>query len=84
MDGWVEFYFDPNAQTGKGTNRVKTMPGKAWITYFRVYSRPKRILDRSCVRPEIEKAIRTRIASQRLSEADNAPSRNRGVERLLP
>jgi hypothetical protein len=37
-DGSTDLYFGPEAPAGKpAKNWVKTLPGKAWFTYFRFY-----------------------------------------------
>ncbi len=34
---YVDLYFGPNAPKGKEGQWIKTIPGKGWFTYFRVY-----------------------------------------------
>jgi hypothetical protein len=36
-DGSVDIYFGPAAPAGKEKNWVKTLPGKGWFTYLRLY-----------------------------------------------
>jgi hypothetical protein len=33
----VDLYFGPNAPTGQEGQWIKTLPGKGWFAYFRVY-----------------------------------------------
>lgn len=35
--GTVELYFGPKAIAGKENNWIKTIPGKGWFAYFRIY-----------------------------------------------
>ena len=37
-DGSVDIYFGPQAPRGKERNWVKTVPGKGWFPYLRLYS----------------------------------------------
>jgi hypothetical protein len=54
-DGSVELYFGPKAPAGKPeTNWIKTIPGKGWFTYFRLYGPTQAYFDRSWVLPDIE------------------------------
>jgi hypothetical protein len=55
-DGTVDLYFGPNAPTGKEKNWVKTIPGKGWFTYFRLYGPTQPFFDRSWVLNDIEQA----------------------------
>jgi hypothetical protein len=34
----VDLYFGPTAPTGKDSLWIKTIPGKGWFTYFRIYA----------------------------------------------
>ena len=36
-DGFVDIYFGPLPPEGKEKNWIKTLPGKGWFTYFRLY-----------------------------------------------
>ena len=36
-DGSIDIYFGPAAPEGKETNWIKTLPGKGWFTYIRIY-----------------------------------------------
>lgn len=54
-DGSVDLYFGPKAPAGKPeTNWIKTIPGKDWFTYFRLYGPTQAYFDRSWVLPDIE------------------------------
>ena len=54
-DGSVDLYFGPKAPGGKpATNWIKTIPGKGWFTYFRLYGPTQAYFDRSWVLPDIE------------------------------
>ena len=54
-DGSVDLYFGPKAPAGKPeTNWIKTIPGKGWFTYFRLYGPTQPYFDRSWVLPDIE------------------------------
>lgn len=54
-DGSVDLYFGPKAPRGKPeTNWIKTIPGKGWFTYFRLYGPTQAFFDRSWVLPDIE------------------------------
>jgi hypothetical protein len=54
-DGSVDLYFGPKAPAGKPeTNWIKTIPGKGWFTYFRLYGPTQSYFDRSWVLPDIE------------------------------
>jgi hypothetical protein len=54
-DGSVDLYFGPKAPIGKPvTNWIKTISGKGWFTYFRLYGPTQAYFDRSWVLPDIE------------------------------
>ena len=54
-DGSVDLYFGPEAPAGKPeSNWIKTLPGKGWFTYFRLYGPTQPYFDRSWVLPDIE------------------------------
>jgi hypothetical protein len=36
-DGSVDLYFGPVAPAGQENNWVQTVPGKSWLTIFRLY-----------------------------------------------
>jgi hypothetical protein len=53
-DGSVDLYFGPEAPAGKPSNNwIKTLPGKGWFTYFRLYAPTQPYFDRSWVLPDI-------------------------------
>ena len=55
-DGSVDLYFGPTAPAGvPESNWIKTLPGKGWFTYFRLYGPTQPYFDRSWVLPDIEK-----------------------------
>lgn len=55
-DGSVDLYFGPTAPAGKPeTNWIKTLPGRGWFTYFRLYGPTQPYFDRSWVLPDIER-----------------------------
>jgi hypothetical protein len=43
----TELYFGPTAPTGKENQWIKTIPGKGWFAYFRVYGPEKPAFDGS-------------------------------------
>jgi hypothetical protein len=54
-DGSVDLYFGPNPPAGKPeSNWIKTLDGKGWFTYFRLYGPTQAYFDRSWVLPDIE------------------------------
>ena len=54
-DGSVDLYFGPEAPAGKPeTNWIKTIPGKGWFTYFRLYGPTQPFFDRTWVLPDVE------------------------------
>jgi hypothetical protein len=54
-DGTVDLYFAPTAPAGKPkSNWIKTIPGKGWFSYFRLYGPTKPYFDRSWVLSDIE------------------------------
>jgi hypothetical protein len=54
-DGSVDLYFGPTAPEGKpASNWIKTLPGKGWFTYFRLYGPTQPYFDRSWVLPDVE------------------------------
>jgi hypothetical protein len=53
-DGSVDLYFGPKAPQGKpAKNWIKTLPGKGWFTYFRLYAPTQPYFDRTWVLPDI-------------------------------
>jgi hypothetical protein len=51
----VDLYFGPELPKGKPeSNWIKTIPGKGWFTYFRLYGPTQPYFDRSWVLPDIE------------------------------
>jgi hypothetical protein len=54
-DGSVDLYFGPSAPAGKPeSNWIKTLPGKGWFTYFRLYGPTQPYFDRSWALPDIK------------------------------
>jgi hypothetical protein len=54
-DGSVDLFFGPTPPAGKPeSNWIKTLPGKGWFTYFRLYGPTQPYFDRSWVLPDIE------------------------------
>jgi hypothetical protein len=54
-DGSVDLYFGPEAPVGKPEkNWIKTLPGKGWFTYFRLYGPTQPYFDKTWVLPDIE------------------------------
>jgi hypothetical protein len=43
----TELYFGPTAPAGHETQWIKTIPGKGWFTYFRVYGPEQAAFDGS-------------------------------------
>lgn len=53
-DGSVDLYFGPTEPAGKPhSNWIKTIPGKGWFTYFRLYGPTQPYFDRTWVLPDI-------------------------------
>ena len=50
----VALYFGPKAPAGQEGRWIKTIPGKGWFTYFRLYGPTQPYFDRSWVLPDIE------------------------------
>src|SRR5208283_4835882 len=56
-DGSVDLYFGPSAPEGKpAKNWIKTLPGKGWFTYFRLYAPTQPYFDRTWVLSDITPA----------------------------
>ena len=54
-DGSVDLYFAPKQPKGKpAQNWIKTLPGKGWFTYFRLYGPTQPYFDRTWVLNDIE------------------------------
>jgi hypothetical protein len=54
-DGSVDLYFGPKIPKGKPQNNwIKTIPGRGWFTYFRLYGPTKAYFDRSWVLPDVK------------------------------
>jgi hypothetical protein len=47
-DGSVDLYFGPTAPAGKEKNWVQTIPGKSWLTIFRLCGPLAPWFDKSC------------------------------------
>ena len=54
-DGSVDIYFGPTEPKVENANWIKTMPGKAWFSYFRLYSPKQAFLDSIWILPDLEK-----------------------------
>ena len=54
-DGSFDVYFGPDAPKGKENHWVKTIPGKGWFTYVRIYGPEGSLFDGSYKLPDIEK-----------------------------
>lgn len=55
-DGSIDLYFGPAAPAGKPeSNWIKTLPGKGWFTYFRLYGPTAAYFDRSWKLADIER-----------------------------
>ena len=54
-DGSVDLYFGPDAPEGLENNWVKTIPGRGWFTYFRLYGPSQAFFDRAWTLNDIEK-----------------------------
>ena len=55
-DGSFDIYFSPNAPDGLENNWVKTIPGKGWFTFVRMYGPEEPLFDESYKLPDIERA----------------------------
>ena len=54
-DGAVDLYFGPKVPEGKpATNWIKTIAGRGWFTYFRLYGPTQAYFDRSWVLSDIK------------------------------
>jgi len=54
-DGSFDVYFGPDTLTGKENQWVKTIPGKGWFTYVRMYGPEDRLFDGTYKLPDIDK-----------------------------
>ena len=54
-DGSVDIFFGPQVAPGKEKNWIKTVPGKGWFPYFRLYSPTEAFFDKTWKLPDIEK-----------------------------
>ncbi len=54
-DGSVDLYFGPEAPEGLENNWVKTIPGRGWFTYFRLYGPSQVFFDRTWTLNDIER-----------------------------
>lgn len=54
-DGSFDIYFGPEAPKGKENQWVKTIPGKGWFTFLRMYGPQEPIFNGTYVLPDIEK-----------------------------
>ncbi|RZV34460.1 MAG: DUF1254 domain-containing protein [Chromatiales bacterium] len=55
-DGSVDLYFGPEAPAGLENNWVKTIPGRGWFTYFRLYGPAQEFFDRAWKLNDIERS----------------------------
>ena len=51
----MDLYFGPNAPAGKESQWIKTIPGKGWFVYFRIYGPEKPAFDGSWRPGDFEK-----------------------------
>mgnify|MGYP001825501624 FL=1 len=54
-EGSFDIYFGPKAPEGKENHWVKTIPGKGWFTFLRIYGPQEPIFDDTWVLPDIER-----------------------------
>jgi hypothetical protein len=55
-DGTTDLYFGPSPPVGKPQkNWIKTVPGRGWFTYFRLYAPTQPYFDKSWQLPDIER-----------------------------
>ncbi len=55
-DGNFDVYFGPDTPKGKESHWVKTIPGKGWFTYVRVYGPEESLFDGTYKLPDIERS----------------------------
>jgi hypothetical protein len=53
-DGSVDLYFGPTPPEGKESNWVKTLPGRGWFVWFRLYGPTEPFFDKSWTLPDFE------------------------------
>jgi len=54
-DGSVDLYFGPTPPAGKpASNWIKTLPGRGWFTYFRLYAPTQPYFDKTWRLPDIQ------------------------------
>ena len=53
-DGSIDLYFGPTAPAGKESNWVKTLPGRGWWVWFRLYAPLEPFFDKSWQLPDFE------------------------------
>lgn len=53
-DGSIDLYFGPTAPAGKEANWVKTIPGRGWWVWFRLYGPLEPFFDKSWKLPDFE------------------------------
>lgn len=51
----MDVYVGPRAPKGFENNWLKTVPGKGWFGYFRLYALTERYFDKSWPLPDFEK-----------------------------
>ena len=54
-DGSVDLYFGPTAPKGKERNMIKTIPGRGWWVWFRLYGPTEAFFDKSWQLSDFEK-----------------------------
>ena len=54
QDGPVELYFGPEADGHQGSRWIKTIPGRGWFSYFRIYGPEEAAFDGSWRLPDFE------------------------------
>jgi hypothetical protein len=54
-DGSVDLYVGPEAPAGFEKNWIRSVPGKAWFSYFRLYAPTEGYFDRTWILPDFEK-----------------------------
>ena len=54
-DGSVDLYVGPQAPAGFENNWIRSVPGKAWFSYFRLYGPTEAHFDRTWILPDLEK-----------------------------
>jgi hypothetical protein len=54
-DGSIDLYFGPTAPAGKEANWVKTLPGRGWWVWFRLYGPTEPFFDKTWELPDFEK-----------------------------